>query len=96
MSQIEVQYDEFVSTIAQTLSNVDVNLLMKIMYLERKLTARMKIFVYILLQSMFLKLCRLFLPQKTTQYRQNMYPLCMMRTANTFDKILKSTDRRYK
>jgi len=38
MSQIEVQYDEFVSTIAQTLSNVDVNLLMKIMYLERKLT----------------------------------------------------------
>ena len=37
MSQIEVQYDEFVSTIGQTVSNVDVNLLMKIMYLERRL-----------------------------------------------------------
>ena len=38
MSQIEMQYDEFLSSVEKTISNVDVNLLMKIMYLERRLT----------------------------------------------------------
>ena len=38
MSQVEIQYDEFLSLISQTIENVDVNLLVKIMYLERKLT----------------------------------------------------------
>ncbi|WP_316505424.1 hypothetical protein [Nitrosopumilus sp.] len=37
MSQVEVQYDEFLSSISQTIPNADVNLLVKIMYLERKL-----------------------------------------------------------
>lgn len=37
MSQVEVQYEEFVSKIRQTISNADVDLLIKIMYLERKL-----------------------------------------------------------
>ena len=37
MSQLEVQYDEFLSKIKQTISNIDVDLLIKIMYLERKL-----------------------------------------------------------
>ena len=37
MSQIEAQYNEFTHSLTQTLSNVDVNLLIKIMYLERKL-----------------------------------------------------------
>lgn len=37
MSQIEAQYNEFTNAITQTISNVDVNLLIKIMYLERKL-----------------------------------------------------------
>ncbi len=38
MSQVEIQYDEFLSSINQKIPNVDVNLLVKIMYLERKLT----------------------------------------------------------
>ena len=38
MSQIETQYDEFLSKIKQTVSNTDIDLLIKIMYLERKLT----------------------------------------------------------
>ncbi|WP_428324500.1 hypothetical protein [Nitrosopumilus sp.] len=37
MSQIEAQYNEFTNAITQTLSNVDVDLLIKMMYLERKL-----------------------------------------------------------
>ena len=37
MSQAEIQYDEFISSIGQTIPNVDVNLLVKIMYLERRL-----------------------------------------------------------
>ncbi len=37
MSQLEIQYDEFLSLISQTITNVDVNLLVKIMYLERRL-----------------------------------------------------------
>ena len=37
MSQVEVQYDEFLSSISKKIVNVDVNLLMKIMYLERRL-----------------------------------------------------------
>ena len=37
MSQVKIQYDEFLSLISQTVANVDVNLLMKIMYLEKKL-----------------------------------------------------------
>lgn len=37
MSQIEIQYDKFLSSIGQTIVNVDVNLMMKIMYLERRL-----------------------------------------------------------
>ena len=38
MSQIEIQYDEFLSSIGQKIPNANVNLLVKIMYLERKLT----------------------------------------------------------
>ena len=38
MSQVEIQYDEFLSKIKQTVSNTDVDLLIKIMYLERRLT----------------------------------------------------------
>ena len=38
MSQVEMQYDEFLSKIKQTMSNIDVDLLIRIMYLERKLT----------------------------------------------------------
>lgn len=37
MSQAESQYDEFLSSISQTIPNSDVDLLVKIMYLERKL-----------------------------------------------------------
>ena len=37
MSQVKIQYDEFLSLISQTVANVDVNFLMKIMYLEKKL-----------------------------------------------------------
>jgi hypothetical protein len=37
MSQVEIQYDKFLSSIGQTIANVDVNLMMKIMYLERRL-----------------------------------------------------------
>ncbi len=37
MSQVEIQYDEFLSSISKTIPNTDVNLLVKIMYLERKL-----------------------------------------------------------
>ncbi len=37
MSQVEIQYDEFLSSIGQTIVNVDVNLMVKIMYLERRL-----------------------------------------------------------
>jgi len=37
MSQVEIQYDEFLSSISKTIANVDVNLLVKIMYLERRL-----------------------------------------------------------
>ncbi len=38
MSLVETQYDEFLSKIKQSISNTDVDLLIKIMYLERKLT----------------------------------------------------------
>ena len=38
MSQVEMQYDEFLSSIGQKIPNADVNLLVKIMYLERKIT----------------------------------------------------------
>ena len=37
MSQVEIQYDEFLYSIGQTIANVDVDLMVKIMYLERKL-----------------------------------------------------------
>ena len=37
MSQVEIQYDEFLSSIGKKIENVDVNLLVKIMYLERRL-----------------------------------------------------------
>ena len=37
MSQAETQYDQFISSIGQTIPNVDVNLMVKIMYLERRL-----------------------------------------------------------
>ena len=37
MSQIEAHYDQFQSSLKQMVKNVDVNLMMKIMYLERKL-----------------------------------------------------------
>ena len=37
MSQVEIQYDEFLSSISKSISNTDVNLLVKIMYLERRL-----------------------------------------------------------
>ncbi len=38
MSLVETYYDEFLSKIKQIVSNTDVDLLIKIMYLERKLT----------------------------------------------------------
>ena len=34
---IEAQYDQFISILNQTMNNVDSNLLVKMMYLERKL-----------------------------------------------------------
>lgn len=37
MSEVEIHYDDFLSSIGQLIANVDVNLMMKIMYLERKL-----------------------------------------------------------
>ena len=37
MSQIETQYDMFLTSLSETVKNVDVNLMLKIMYLERKL-----------------------------------------------------------
>ena len=37
MSQVEVHYDQFQSSLREMINNVDVNLMMKIMYLERKL-----------------------------------------------------------
>ncbi len=37
MSEVETQYNECLSLIGQLIENVDVNLMMKIMYLERKL-----------------------------------------------------------
>ena len=37
MSQVEVEYDQFLSSIGQQISKTDVNLLVKVMYLERKL-----------------------------------------------------------
>ena len=37
MSQIETQYDMFLTSMKETVKNVDVNLMLKIMYLERKL-----------------------------------------------------------
>ncbi len=37
MSQVEIQYDKFLSSIGQTIANVDVNLMVRIMYLERSL-----------------------------------------------------------
>jgi len=37
VSEIEIRYDEFLSSVGQMVVNTDVNLLMKIMYLERKL-----------------------------------------------------------
>ena len=37
MSEIEIQYDEFLSSMSQIIPNADVNLMVKIMYLERKL-----------------------------------------------------------
>ena len=37
MSQIETQYDAFLMSIKETIKNVDVNLMLKIMYLERRL-----------------------------------------------------------
>jgi len=37
MSQIETQYDMFMSSLSETIKNVDVYLMLKIMYLERRL-----------------------------------------------------------
>lgn len=37
MSQIETQYDTFLMSLKETVKNVDVNLMLKIMYLERQL-----------------------------------------------------------
>ena len=37
MSQVEIQYDQFLTSIGKTITNIDVNLLVKIMYLERRL-----------------------------------------------------------
>ena len=34
---VEAQYDQFLSILNQTMNNVDSNLLVKMMYLERKL-----------------------------------------------------------
>src|SRR3989344_4419193 len=38
MSQIETQYDMFLTSMKETVKNVDVNLMLKVMYLERKLS----------------------------------------------------------
>ena len=38
MSQIETEYNEFISTIDRIIPNADVDLLIKIMYLEKKLS----------------------------------------------------------
>ena len=37
MSQVETEYDQFLASIGNSIRNTDVNLLVKIMYLERKL-----------------------------------------------------------
>lgn len=37
MSQIETQYDMFLTSLSETIKNVDVNLMLKILYLERVL-----------------------------------------------------------
>ena len=37
MSQVETEYDQFLANIGNTIRNTDVNLLVKVMYLERKL-----------------------------------------------------------
>ena len=37
MSQIEINYEEFLSSIRQLIPNMDADLMVKIMYLERKL-----------------------------------------------------------
>ncbi len=37
MSQLETQYDMFLNSLKETVKNVDVYLMLKIMYLERKL-----------------------------------------------------------
>ena len=37
MSQVEIEYDQFLSSIGQQIAKTDVNLLVKVMYLERKL-----------------------------------------------------------
>ena len=37
MSQIEAKYDSFRNSLRETLRNVDIDLMLKIMYLERKL-----------------------------------------------------------
>ena len=37
MSQAEIQYDQFLSSLGKEIPNTDVNLLVKIMYLERRL-----------------------------------------------------------
>ena len=37
MSQIEINYEEFLSSIRQIIPNMDADLMVKIMYLERKL-----------------------------------------------------------
>ena len=37
MSQVETQYDTFLMSLKETVKNVDVNLMLKILYLERKL-----------------------------------------------------------
>jgi hypothetical protein len=39
MSQVETQYDTFLMSLKETVKNVDVNLMLKIMYLERKLSS---------------------------------------------------------
>ena len=37
MSQVEINYEEFLSSIRQIIPNVDTDLMVKIMYLERRL-----------------------------------------------------------
>lgn len=37
MSQVETEYDQFLANIGKSIRNTDVNLLVKVMYLERKL-----------------------------------------------------------